>query len=293
MNRVAIRVIGAPLILAGLALCLYADHVRQTTTAIRVLIACFAAVSFHELCAMGRLKGLRPSEGLGLVAILASWAYMIGVLGPYGYGYLAFLSLGPLFVIAVGVLLVLNHRNFGPGDAGFTVLGVVYVSLLLFVAVGPAVWTPKESWMAAWNTWLLFLVATNKGSDMAAYVFGKLIGRHKMAPTISRKKTWEGAVAGLVAGTVLGVLCLKAWPYTRWWDFPSPPAQLGLMIVLAAGTTVAAQMGDLVKSAIKRWAGVKDSGRFLPEFGGALDMIDSFILSAPVAYLLNRFMNQN
>jgi phosphatidate cytidylyltransferase len=65
------------------------------------------------------------------------------------------------------------------------------------------------------------------------------------------------------------------------------------MILLAACTTVAAQFGDLVKSVIKRWAGVKDSGRFLPEFGGALDMIDSFILSAPTAYLLSRVLDRS
>jgi phosphatidate cytidylyltransferase len=291
MNRVLIRVIGAPLILAGLALCVYADYVRQTTTAIRVLMACFAAISFHELCAMGRLKGLRPSEGLGLVAILASWAYMIGALGAYGYGHFVFIALGPLFVIAVLLLLVINHRSFGPVDAGFTVLGVVYISLLLFVPVDNATWSHVSQWIPAWNTWLLFLVATNKGSDMAAYGAGKLMGRHKMAPTISPNKTWEGAAAGLIAGTTLGVLCLRSWPYEWWWDFPRPPESLGFQILIAACVTVAAQLGDLVKSAIKRWAGVKDSGRFLPEFGGALDMIDSFIVSAPVAYLLLRFFH--
>ena len=282
MNRVLIRVIGAPLLLAGLALCVYADHSRGTTTAVKVLIACFAAISFHELCAMGRLKGLRPAEGLGLVLILGSWTHMVGL--TWAYDELVPLALGPLFLIALALLLVLNARSFGPSDAGFTSFCVAYISLLLFIPVD------NRDFIPVWNSWLLFLVATNKGSDMAAYGIGKLIGRHKMAPTISPNKTWEGAAAGLVAGTSLGVLCLRSWPYVSWWDFPRPPDSLGLQIVLASCVTVAAQLGDLVKSAIKRWAGVKDSGRFLPEFGGALDMIDSFILSAPVAYLLLRFI---
>lgn len=290
MNRVAIRVIGAPLILGGLALCLYADHVRQTSTAVRVLIACFAAVSFHELCEMGRLKGLRPSEGLGLVVILTSWAYMIGI---FGYDDFVVMSVGPILVIGVAIQLVINSRAFSPTDAGFTVLSVAYVSLLLFIAIDNPTWGHVSKWIPVWNFWLLFLVATNKGSDMAAYVFGKLTGRHKMAPTISPNKTWEGAIAGLIAGTILGCLCLKAWPTDTWWhNFPRPPQAIGQMIILAACTTVAAQIGDLVKSAIKRWAGVKDSGRFLPEFGGALDMIDSFIISAPTAYMLSRVLNR-
>jgi phosphatidate cytidylyltransferase len=291
MNRVAIRVIGAPLILAGLALVVYVDHVRQVSTAVRVLIACLAAVSFHELCEMGRLKGLRPSEGLGLVAILTSWAHMIGV---FGYDDFVVMSIGPIVVMAVALQLVISSKSFGPSDAGFTVLGVAYISLLLFIPIDSPNWGHSSQWIPVWTYWLLFLVATNKGSDMAAYIAGKLVGRHKMAPTISPNKTWEGAAAGLIAGTVLGCLCLGAWPRDTWWiDFPRPPKGTGLMILLAACTTVAAQFGDLVKSVIKRWAGVKDSGRFLPEFGGALDMIDSFILSAPTAYLLSRVLDRS
>jgi phosphatidate cytidylyltransferase len=101
-----------------------------------------------------------------------------------------------------------------------------------------------------------------------------------MAPEISPNKTWEGAVAGLIAGGGIGAWILLG-PLRE--AFRSPAWAL---VVMAVVVTIAAQMGDLVKSAIKRWAGVKDSGRLLPEFGGALDMIDSFLISGPVAWIV-------
>ena len=275
MNRVLIRVIGAPLLLGGLALAAYADYARQTTSAVTVLVACFAAISFHELCAMARLKGLRPPEIAGLLAIILSFLVVLGIVD------LKPPSLVPLLLLFVVLAsLVFCPRRYAPVDAGFGYLAFAYVSMLLFIPFGPG--TGGREWMY----WLLFLVATNKGSDMAAYVVGKAIGRHKLAPTISPNKTWEGAIAGLVAGSVLGFVVL------RWWRAQVGPASFEamsementrLLVAASAAVTVAAQLGDLVKSAIKRWAGVKDSGRLLPEFGGALDMVDSFILSAPVA----------
>jgi phosphatidate cytidylyltransferase len=98
-----------------------------------------------------------------------------------------------------------------------------------------------------------------------------------MAPAISPKKTWEGAVAGLVFGTAAGVAVLKLMK-------PEAAAWAGAG-VFSALLVVAGQFGDLVESALKRWAGVKDSGRLAPEFGGMLDMIDGFLVSIPVAYL--------
>ncbi|HZL71327.1 MAG TPA: phosphatidate cytidylyltransferase [Planctomycetota bacterium] len=277
MNRVLIRVIGAPLLLAGVALAAYADFSRKTTTAVTVLIGCFAAISFHELCAMARKKGLRPAVIPGLAAIIVNFAGLLGMTGP-----------GPGFVTVTLVLLifvllkqVFCSRDFTPIDAGYTILAYEYVSLLLFI--------PFNAEAQSWMYWLLFLVATNKGSDMAAYVVGKTIGRHKLAPAVSPNKTWEGAIGGLVVGTVLGVVVLRTWQASVAGTHFS--ADLGFLAAVSAGVTVAAQLGDLVKSAIKRWAGVKDSGRLLPEFGGALDMVDSFILSAPVAawLVLGRF----
>lgn len=267
MNRVLIRVVGAPLLLAALAGCLYLDRHSQHAIAVAVVLALFAAFSLHELCAMARLKGMRPAGAVGIVAVLLSYMPFLGIDAPW-------LSLQVMALAATGavlLLLVIRYRDFTPLDAGYTLFAFGYVSLLQFVLLR----APEDPGHRL--LWLLFLLAANKGSDMAAYVAGKLAGRHKMAPSISPNKTWEGAVAGLVGGTLLG-----GWALAGLKD----AAPHALVLAVALIVTVAAQVGDLVKSSVKRWAGVKDSGRLLPEFGGALDMVDSFILSAPVAAVL-------
>jgi len=267
MNRILIRVVGAPLLLGALALCLYLDRQARFPAAIAVVLALFAAVSIHELCSMARLKAMRPAEAVAIVAVLLSYMPFLGI----DASWLSLQAMALAATVAVLLLLVIRYRDFTPLDAGYTMFALGYVSLLQFVLLG----APKEP--AGRMLWLLFLLASNKGSDMAAYVAGKLAGRHKLAPSISPNKTWEGAIAGLVGGTLLGAWALAGLKET------GPHA---LILGIALAVTVAAQMGDLVKSAVKRWAGVKDSGRLLPEFGGALDMVDSFILSAPVAAIL-------
>src|SRR5688572_19065938 len=115
MNRVAIRVIGAPLLLAGLGLCVYIDYTTKKQTCITVLLGIFAAVSFHELCAMGRIKGLRPAEILGLTAIAFIFASLLGS-GSEGYAILAVLAL--LFFLLI--LMVFRYGTFSPADSAFT-----------------------------------------------------------------------------------------------------------------------------------------------------------------------------
>ena len=273
MNPQLIRVVTAPALLAGLAICVWIDYLRnEGPGAIALVVAAFAVVSFRELCAMARLKGLKPVEWAGVAAVLLTYAVLF--LKPKevdAWDYIPVVAAG--LAVVVLVTLVLRSKEVAPPDAAFTVFAFGYISLLVFV------FWEKDQDRRDWLHWLLFLVCTNKGSDIAAFVFGKLFGRRKMAPEISPNKTWEGAGAGLVAGTVLG-----AWALGHM-DGMNEPVKVWVMALVV---TIAAQTGDLVKSTVKRWAGVKDSGRLLPEFGGALDMVDSFILSAPIAALLMR-----
>ncbi|HUF63321.1 MAG TPA: CDP-archaeol synthase [Verrucomicrobiales bacterium] len=126
---------------------------------------------------------------------------------------------------------------------------------------------------------LLFLVVTTKFTDMGAYVIGSWRGKHPAAPSISPGKTWEGfggAFLGALVGAI-GVLLLfrgRMFPVT-------PPHAVYLALLLA----VAAILGDLAESLLKRCAKVKDSGNMLPGIGGALDLIDSLCFTAPVLYL--------
>ncbi len=123
----------------------------------------------------------------------------------------------------------------------------------------------------AW--WVFFAVSLNWVGDTAALYAGRAFGKHKLAPLISPAKTWEGAVASAVSTTVYGAALI--WRFVP----ATPPVQAALM-ALAAG--VAGQIGDLVESAIKRGAGLKDSGTMLPGHGGWLDRLDSTLFSMPV-----------
>ncbi len=133
---------------------------------------------------------------------------------------------------------------------------------------------------------LIFLMCVVWAGDIAALYVGRAWGRHKMAPTLSPNKTWEGAfgsVAGslLVAGALLGLAkWLQAWDSSRL----SFPETVWFWLGLALIVNIAAQVGDLAESALKRSAGVKDSGTLLPGHGGVLDRIDALLLAAPMLW---------
>jgi phosphatidate cytidylyltransferase len=120
---------------------------------------------------------------------------------------------------------------------------------------------------------LLFALAIIWAADTVAYFFGRSFGKHPLAPHISPKKTWEGSICGL-----LGSL-LVAYAFHFWLTIPLPH-----LLVMAVLGNIAGQMGDLLESAYKRSAGVKDSGGLLPGHGGILDRIDALILCIPVIW---------
>lgn len=132
--------------------------------------------------------------------------------------------------------------------------------------------------------------------DIFAYFVGKAIGRHRMSPEISPKKTWEGAIASVAASVAIGTLWFQHATGISTWllqaglierrDGMFGLQQPGLVtiVVVSAIVNVAAQLGDLVESLIKRGAGVKDSGTILPGHGGMLDRIDAMLFAVPVVW---------
>ncbi|MFY9530234.1 MAG: phosphatidate cytidylyltransferase [Candidatus Acidiferrales bacterium] len=120
---------------------------------------------------------------------------------------------------------------------------------------------------------VLFALALVWAGDMLAYFIGKFAGHIPLAPVLSPKKTWEGAAANVAASLIVAIL------FARWMQMEATP-----MLVVAACANVAGQLGDLIESAYKRGAGVKDSGSILPGHGGMLDRIDSLILAAPAVW---------
>jgi len=132
--------------------------------------------------------------------------------------------------------------------------------------------------------------------DIFAYFVGKAMGRHRMSPEISPKKTWEGAIASVLASMIVGTLWFQHSAGISTWllqaglierrdgMFGLQQPSLGVIVMLSAIVNGAAQLGDLVESLIKRGAGVKDSGAILPGHGGMLDRIDAMLFAAPVVW---------
>ena len=272
-RKIITRVIGSPLLIAALLFLVWLDHKNSQIVAIRFLIAALSGLGMVEFLLMVRGKGYPVfwSPCLPLLILPAlPWSWILGSPIP------EFFNSAVLFFIASLFFHILLRRGgLSIESAGCALLGFFYLGALQIVCHTPT-GIPVE--MFSW--FLLFLLATNKGSDMAAYVAGNLIGKRKLAPEISPSKTWEGAIAGAIVGAGTGYAVLR-------YGLQEPLGSLPdwSLMAFALLVTISAQMGDLVESAIKRWAGVKDSGHLIPEFGGILDMVDSFLVSIPVAYV--------
>jgi phosphatidate cytidylyltransferase len=174
-----------------------------------------------------------------------------------------------LFVLGVTALTLWTKRPLVEAlpAAGISASGLLLVAFPLTFAVrlhGVASEGPRL---------LLFALLITWAGDTVAYFVGRALGKHSLAPHLSPKKTWEGAVASF-AGSLL-----VAMVFARWVSVPLPH-----LLAMAGAGNVAGQAGDLLESAYKRSAGVKDSGGLLPGHGGILDRIDALILTIPVVW---------
>jgi len=175
----------------------------------------------------------------------------------------------PLTVTAL-VALAWSLRA-APGQSlprsSLLIAGVVYIFGAWRCAIGLREHSPH---------WLMYGLVLNWVGDAGAYYVGRKFGRHKMAPSVSPKKSWEGAAASMVTSILLaGGYLLRAVP-----GVPVLHA-----IALTAAANMAGQVGDLAESAMKRGAGLKDSGAILPGHGGFLDRVDSTLFALPVVYV--------
>ena len=146
---------------------------------------------------------------------------------------------------------------------------------LLFIALPFSYLVRLDEVEIRGRQFVLFTLCLVWAGDIAAYFIGRAIGRTKMAPALSPKKTWEGAAANVIASLAVGYV-FAVWMH----------ADIAIMLLIAAVANVAGQMGDLLESSYKRGASVKDSSGLLPGHGGMLDRIDSLILAAPVVWIL-------
>ena len=252
-----------------------------------VLVLVFLGPRWLVIVATAVLAGLAAWEYLGLtekggakpprIAVLV--AITLLYVGSSEYPELTAAIVGAL---SLGLLVYCAFRSPVErviADAAVSVFCVVYVGLTLLAL-------PVLREEANGPSLLTFLFCVVWAGDIVALYVGRAWGRHKLAPRLSPNKTWEGAL-GSVAGSLLaagGLLALAGW-FTQWNSAKlSYPEEAWYWLLLAVMVNIAAQVGDLAESALKRSVGVKDSGTLLPGHGGVLDRIDALLLAAPVLW---------
>jgi phosphatidate cytidylyltransferase len=267
-RRLLTAAVGVPLLL----LILWGGHPW-----LGVALAVVVLLGAVELSELFTKAGFDVSVGLlALLAVLAvALASLAGDAGEW--------LLVAWLVLVVGLSAAAALTRGEPAAVFRAWLGTVGAALLagmpafllvLTVSVNADAATgPLADWLDAGRAWLLITVLCVWADDTFAYFGGRLIGRGRFFSHISPNKTWSGAIGGALAAIACGGLL-------GWW-VGQPLVGLGLGALVA----VAAPIGDLAESALKRAAGVKDSGRLFPGHGGILDRIDAFLLVAPAAWL--------
>ncbi len=240
------------------------------------LVAAMGVLTLHEYYSMLPRLGLAPFRRFGLLcaaAILLAPRY----LEPYGVRAEWLLAL----TVIVFSLRILGERN--PENRmetlAWSLFGMVYIPFMLHFLVRILMLHAPHA-----NTGLvlaLWLIAVAKLCDTGALLTGLACGRHKMSPNISPKKTWEGAVGGLVTSALVGAG--MAWGCQSYLPAAFTPWLAALVALPLAGLAI---VSDLIESVFKRRTEVKDSGRTIPGIGGIFDLSDSFMLTAPAAYVV-------
>ncbi len=302
MKRVLTAVILIPLVVLALF--------KAPLWLFSLLVLGVALLAAREYFDIAEAMGFRPMRGLSYLFLvcgflvqvstfLIDWRFFRNFFVP-GVAALAVLLLSPL------VLLVASMRRNplaqGLPDAALSFMVLPYVGVTLSCMV-----TLRATLNG--DLFLVYVMLLVWCGDIAAYYMGSAVGKHKLAPRISPGKTWEGAIASAVGAVIVGVLLfhyinpianafrsahlLKA---PTAWGHPVPSdrapfdvAPLWFLALFAVCVNVGAQLGDLVESALKRGAALKDSGTLLPGHGGVLDRIDALLFALPVGLLFYVF----
>jgi phosphatidate cytidylyltransferase len=288
LKRIATAVVLIPIVLALI--------LRAPLPVLTVVAALVALLTIYEFLKLTESYGVEP---MTLPTYLFTALFFMA-LGVSTAGETPLLSTGKFlialaFASAIAPFIFLTRamrgENLSTGypAAAASAFAFAYIALPMGMLV-----QIRQQWAGAF--YLLYLLLVVWAGDIFAYFVGKSIGRHLMAPRISPKKTWEGAAASVIASVGVGWLlfshaepissALLRWGLIErrdglfWLEQPA----MAPVILLTIALNVAAQLGDLVESLIKRGAGVKDSGAILPGHGGMLDRIDALLFAAPVLW---------
>lgn len=270
MKRILTAVVVLPFLIASILI----DSLWWVFVLLAVAAMVLALWEFYLLA-----KQLKPDRTAGYIAGAA-----LVTIALYNDPAAVLLVQFVIIALIIGTLIAATVRG-APFDkmiasAGATILGVLYVAFL-----GSHLISIRTGFNPTLSRHLLsFFFLVLMGADTGAYYIGRALGKHKLAPSISPGKTWEGAIGGLLAALAMAALA-------HFWFFRELP--LKYILPLAAVMTVVGILGDLAESALKRGAGAKDAANILPGHGGMLDRLDSLLFNAPLIYYFARFYFQS
>jgi phosphatidate cytidylyltransferase len=280
--------LSAVFIAALVGLCWLDAHAAQPGTYLLPLAIVVALAAAGELLGMFRERGHDPLPwvvhvGTLLVITLPAAPIFFPQSAAYhqipSLGWLPVAIIASLLLAVVGEMSRFRESGRATTNLALAVFTIVYVGGLLgfLIQLRTIGWGtgPKG---ALGMLAVVSMIAAVKSSDIGQYTAGRLFGKHKLAPRISPGKTWEGVFGGLIFA------CFGAWITFHFWP-TTMTHTIGEIAIYAVALAIAGIIGDLAESLLKRDAGVKDSSTWLPGFGGVLDLLDSLLGAAPIAYL--------
>jgi phosphatidate cytidylyltransferase len=244
--------------------------------ALFAFISSYTLFEFFRLCSKGETK---PQFILGIITSLTVYV-LVFLCNQNILDSRCFFILTPL-VIMIPIIEMLQNRSHNILNIVYTIFGIIYISIpfsFLNLIISPIKGQPelyKPEIMIG-----LFVIIW--ASDAGAYIFGRMLGKHKLIPKISPNKTWEGAIGGTLFAILISTIFFSFFNYFSY-------INVAVMTLL---TVIAGTFGDLTESLIKRFFDVKDSGKIMPGHGGLFDRFDSLLFAAPIYYIfISLFLN--
>lgn len=259
LTRVLTSVIGIPVVIAIIVL---------GNPWLCYAMMAVSLVALYEMYHVIQAKN-KPIMYLGYSAIIFQYLFLDWTIQNY------FLLTAALVMISL-MILVISYPKYSIIDIGLTLFPIMYIGLLFSFIV--LIRDIREG-----SFWIWIIPLSAWGCDTFAYFAGKTMGRHKLAPVLSPKKTIEGSIGGIIGAAVLTAIYTMIYTHYSAFDMRS---QVVFVVIAAVLSAIISQFGDLAASAVKRFYKQKDYGHILPGHGGILDRFDSFLFVSPIIYCI-------
>jgi phosphatidate cytidylyltransferase len=258
IRRLVVTLVGVP----AVAAVVWFDRPIPWLTLLGVIWGMAAVFEFYRI--VDRSKGVSPLTYFGMV-----WVALFIISPHIKYEPTISLLLTSAVILPLIFLLWRKGKENAFTSWAWTIAGILYIGWILSYLI--ALRNLENG-----RDWVILAMGCTFASDICAYLVGRAIGKHKLAPYISPKKTWEGSAGGALGAIVISILVV--------WGF-GLPVSFGEAVILGLLISAAGQIGDLIKSLFKRNTGVKDSSQVIPGHGGFLDRVDSQAFAGVAVYL--------